>query len=426
MKNIYKFFEKFKFFKDFYISKLVFFIKTRFLCNYVLVKTSSKLKVKLPNLLDDSLNLSCDDIYKDDVYNFYSVLKSNFSSYYLSKLRKNISSLKISELSDNDKRSLFGVYDLHDNSIRLCNEDFKDTFPHEMFHMATTTVNKFFSSCGFHFTNDEFDLGKAINEGYSEVLSNRYFNSDISNSLYIDDVNNCLFLENIIGKDLMEKFYMSSDLFGLIYELSKYSSKFDTIRFICYSDYILECKDKVSFKTKHSKSKNVNKKGKDFFTSDQFYNQLFDNNIYLTLLSLNKNKNKKITINDFKKEVCLKKDYYNYKNYKNLYLDCFYLFNFHDNVNMAWHIDYLKRFFDLIGYDKLLKICFVDGIGAFIEELSLYIDKKKVIEFFDLFEKVSFKSYFILKNKNEKNRFFEFYNEFTSSFNDKKVKSYKL
>lgn len=424
MKNI---FDKISFYKDFYISKLVFFIKTRLLCNYVLVKTSSKFKVKLPDLSCDDLDLSCSELYRDDVYNFYSVLKSNFSPYYLSMLRKNISSLTISELSGKEKKSLYGVYDLYDNSIRLCKEDFKDTFPHEMFHMATTKINKFFLSCGFHFSNDEFDLGKAINEGYSEILSYRYFGSDISSSLYIDDVNNCWFLEKIVGKELMEKFYMSSDLFGLIQELSKYSSRADTVRFICYSDYILECKDKVSSaKNNHSKSKAISKNKKKIFTSECFYNQLFDNNVYLTLLSLNKNKGKKISVMDFKKRVCFDKDYYNYKKYKNLYLDCFSLFNFQDSVNMSWHVEYLKKIFDLIGYDKLSDICFVDGIGKFVEELSKYINKEAVIEFINLFETVSHNSYFALKNKTFKNKFNEFYDRFSSSFNKDKNKTFKL
>ena len=50
---------------------------------------------------------------------------------------------------------------------------------HELFHMASSKfINKFKIYCGFRQNN----IGRAINEGYTELLTYRYFSLDNSSS----------------------------------------------------------------------------------------------------------------------------------------------------------------------------------------------------------------------------------------------------
>ena len=143
-----------------------------------------------------------------------------------------------------------GKYKFKKNKIELIKYFKNSSINHELFHMATSFYdkNKKLEFCGFaqiNLSKKEY-IGCGLNEGYTELLSNRYFNEQIKFKAYSYQV--CTFfaskLEEIVGKEKMEKLYMTADL----YELYKYLNNFDDscniVTFIVVLDWMIK---KVSY-----------------------------------------------------------------------------------------------------------------------------------------------------------------------------------
>lgn len=126
---------------------------------------------------------------------------------------------------------------------------------------------------------DKKSFGKAINEGYTQLLAHRYFNVS-SESNYYFLVYQLQFLETIIGKEKMESLYMNADLYGLVDELKKYAYYKDISKFITYFDYIL---DNLYVSKKNYSNRKLAIIGQMFT-----YINIFLLNTYLNKLKLNK------------------------------------------------------------------------------------------------------------------------------------------
>lgn len=85
---------------------------------------------------------------------------------------------------------------------------------------------------GFHQHNH--NIGVGINEGYTDVISKRYFCKGIVTHKtaysYLEAI--AKIIELIVGKEKMQEFYFQSDLKGLISELSKYQDESKVKEFI--------------------------------------------------------------------------------------------------------------------------------------------------------------------------------------------------
>ena len=87
----------------------------------------------------------------------------------------------------NENKNLFGIfadYNLVDRGVIY----------HELFHFASYPTN----------------FRRGLNEGYTEILTHRYFNK--SKMAYPDNFDYVLKLENIIGQDVMEEAYSKGDM----------------------------------------------------------------------------------------------------------------------------------------------------------------------------------------------------------------------
>lgn len=119
-------------------------------------------------------------------------------------------------------------YNIRKNKIILTD---LDDIHHELFHMASSYYNGT-DFCGFSQNN----FGMGINEGYTQLLTERYFQDE--DSYYIAEVEIVSKLEKIIGREEMEKMYFQADLFHLISSLMEYESKDKIVDFIQAVDYI--------------------------------------------------------------------------------------------------------------------------------------------------------------------------------------------
>lgn len=139
-----------------------------------------------------------------------------------------------------------GVYYSSNHSIEILLDDNSKTnlrkvISHELMHAASSYNYNGQKVCGFHQNN----IGGAINEGYTELLVQRYFCKNIpisSTYVYLNFNDIAEMIELIIGKDKMQELYFQADLKGLISELSKYQEEEKVKQFIIDLDTILSMK----------------------------------------------------------------------------------------------------------------------------------------------------------------------------------------
>lgn len=82
---------------------------------------------------------------------------------------------------------------------------------HELFHLASSTDNK------------TYELFQPFNEGYTQLLAERYFNENTEKA-YLFETCILKIVETILGKDILEKEYFRSNLKEAIKEISKYET----------------------------------------------------------------------------------------------------------------------------------------------------------------------------------------------------------
>ena len=157
--------------------------------------------------------------YEEKIEAFRHTLKENMPYVDLSYFDRNLSDLVITEkrISDN----ITGRYNVGLNIIELLNEDSGDSITHELLHLSSAFYNNNMRFCGFRQSDDEIDIGRGLNEGYTSLLDDRYFLEDCSKIYYLlMIISSCI--EEIVGKENMEKMYFDANLYGLIEELKKF------------------------------------------------------------------------------------------------------------------------------------------------------------------------------------------------------------
>lgn len=190
--------------------------------------------------------------YGESIVKFANVVINNFSAEDLTNFYNNINELKtkskkfgIQNLILRSKTA--GKYDPKKNEIKIDDDTAETTIYHELFHMASSTYKDGIRYSGFHqasLKSGITSLGKGINEGYTELLSQRYFMPDSSVSgAYEYQVDIAETLEQIIGKEKMQSLYLNSNLKGLIDELKQYVSEEEIMKFISNTDFLVNHMD---------------------------------------------------------------------------------------------------------------------------------------------------------------------------------------
>ena len=194
-----------------------------------------------PLLLDQKPIIDNEEIlkkkYSDIILRFIDVIKANFKEHDLANFYHNVNTL-ITEDKEKGKEDYAGYYSCESNTITLLGEVEEDSIFHELFHMASSQKQNDVLYSGFkQFIKGEC-IGKGLNEGYTQLLTQRYFNCE-NNGHYPYHVEIMEVLEKIVGKEKMESLYLHADLMGLTVELNKYMPNDEIMRFIADMDYIL-------------------------------------------------------------------------------------------------------------------------------------------------------------------------------------------
>lgn len=223
---------------------------------FKLKKNKSKIITIFSRPQINNLKLTKDDMQRikqkslgKELIKFRKKLYPIFKSENLKLLNNNIKSLKV-KIKYFDPKILSlkfssGKYILKKNKIILLNSFKEGAINHEFFHMATSFYNEKLkiAYCGFqqiYFLKKQI-IGVGLNEGYTELLTNRYFKEQIKLRSYSYDI--CTFfaekLEEIVGKNEMEKFYISADLEGLYKYLTNFDTGTNISTFIVMLDYLV-------------------------------------------------------------------------------------------------------------------------------------------------------------------------------------------
>ena len=210
------------------------------------------------------------------ILHFKDVLEANFKKEELELFYRNIKSINFKELQlkIDDEFNFEGIPAIYlptKNEIVYYDIFLEDAIYHELFHVASTiNVNKEYAASGFHHIYENsrigYNISDKINEGYTELLKQRYFGMSLqSEKTYSREKNIVSYLEKIIGKEKMESLYLTANLDGLILEMQKYFS-------------IEEMKDlffKIDFSCQDFEDKNV--------TQDAIYIQKTLRDVYIIL-----------------------------------------------------------------------------------------------------------------------------------------------
>lgn len=147
-----------------------------------------------------------------DLTYFYNNMDTLISKYLRLSLKKH--KLKLYNAD--------GMYLIVDNELLFTD---KGSVYHELFHLLSSTYDskkkKVYS--GFSQGNRRVDIGVALNEGYTELLSSRYFGNE-NTGVYPIEVQMAILIEKIVGESTMEKLYSEANLEGLIDEIDKYAN----------------------------------------------------------------------------------------------------------------------------------------------------------------------------------------------------------
>lgn len=135
---------------------------------------------------------------------------------------------------------------------------------HELLHLSSsaryekTNVFSKMNSGFFQYSIGQIEIGRGINEGYTELLNKRYFGEKGYIVAYEYEMLITKIIELIIGKEKMENFYFNANLNGLIQELSKYSDTESVKEFILDVDLINKSLSNIYIKDKDLLETNQN------------------------------------------------------------------------------------------------------------------------------------------------------------------------
>lgn len=218
------------------------------------------------------------------IENFKEVMKKNLSMENYNILINNIKKVKVKHKRNKDTDINIITGNIDDKGIITLYELDDITLYHELFHASSTYYDEkqdnSFSGFHHHLRNPRKFIGLGFNEGYTQLLTERYFNNSQSNDSYVNEVHYVKLIENLIGKEKLLNLYLKSDLNNLILELCKNNSEEQVFEFLTNMDLFI-----ISNKIRKDKVKQM-QNGLPSLEHLQFMQDM-DKKIYDTYISLN-------------------------------------------------------------------------------------------------------------------------------------------
>lgn len=164
------------------------------------------------------------------------------------KLEENISpknlqifynNIKTAEFKKNVLMIVLGLGGTYWGKTNKLTYTLDSSFPHELIHLSSTIYDKENNTIlsGFRQTKGGADIGVGINEGYTELLTSRYYNKKVKS--YHFQVKFAKLFEFFFDNSKeLEDLYFGANLPGLICHLEKYTAKDRVIQLLLDMDKI--------------------------------------------------------------------------------------------------------------------------------------------------------------------------------------------
>jgi len=208
-----------------------------------------------------SLKIDFSKLYSDKIKLFVGVISNCLPYVNLDSFYENYKNFKFTHVKKNlfnfllfSKYAASYVSSSKENKIVFYTHDIDSTIYHELLHMASRIVYDDKTFIGFYQSSNNFNIGDGLNEGYTDLLSIRYFSSfgetpsNYELEMYISQL-----IELIVGKKYMEICYFNSDLYSLCEMLRVYLNSNDIILLLNSIDYILKHSKNIIFKAQVKK-----------------------------------------------------------------------------------------------------------------------------------------------------------------------------
>lgn len=200
-----------------------------------------------------------------EIYYFVKKLLENTNINNLKNLILNLPYIKIKYNSENIYPNITGTYDGLTKEINIYKDQTKASLYHELLHASSSDAK--FMCIGFKIVlKNDIIFGKGLNEGYTELLNNRFFGVNSKSYIYLQKL--AQEIEKLCkSKEKMIENYFNADIFSLIGELMQKMSLEEIIDILVdmdnlvyednpnYIEYI-----KIKEKIQINKSKNKIKK----------------------------------------------------------------------------------------------------------------------------------------------------------------------
>ena len=191
----------------------------------------------------DNLNFGTE--FNEIVIEFYKKI-SLIPNINLDNFKKNMENLKIRYIDDYNETNLGAYYLPFSNIITVFSSEKieKMYLFHELMHLAS--YNKDMANChvGLSIYIDSINnIGKGLNEGYTEYLTEKYFGCMDNAYAYKFEKIIANGIEMIIGEDKMQKLFFEADICNFINILTRYSSREEVILFLKNVDELNKIND---------------------------------------------------------------------------------------------------------------------------------------------------------------------------------------
>ena len=193
-------------------------------------KLSETIKKDIPLILSEierygkgnpTLSDSIPELLFDDEINRCSNVIRQIDNFDTTSLDRNLKSLKVTRLYGKFVRRVDADYDMIDNHMRV---GYPSSISHEMLHMSSTIYDYDKGMCysGLLMFGGELHIGREFTEGLTELLNIENFNVGDNIPSYEYFMKYVKLFREAFPKNDLVKYYSTSDLNGLLEELTSY------------------------------------------------------------------------------------------------------------------------------------------------------------------------------------------------------------
>lgn len=193
----------------------------------------------------DNIKIIHSDMYKGQpiipevLKKHVQVIENNIDKQNLNNLYNNLANVK---LQKNMRMLLLGIKGKYNSERNELSYSIDGSIEHEIIHLASAYYDEKNNICQSGFVNYDKNLtiGKALNEGYTDLTARRLFNK--KTSFYNDEVRIVQFIELLFDKNKLQRYFFNNDIVTVVNTLCKYMKRDEAIKLLITFDLAFDLK----------------------------------------------------------------------------------------------------------------------------------------------------------------------------------------